>query len=125
MIGVLNAMRDVIQIDVGGRGLKRDPNRNLVNACPHDFGAACRSFQRVANPTVAVVTGFLIPTANPPRGETDGPLGALFLARALTPLGIPVALATDPFCIPSLRVGLEACGLTEVVKLVELPPWPD
>ena len=91
----LNTIRDLIQEDVGKRGLRTDPSRNLITACPGDFGAACRSVAEADQPAVAIVTGFYIPTGNPPTAETDGPLGALFLARALTPLGIRVALLTD------------------------------
>src|SRR5207249_4738871 len=67
-------------------------------------------------------TGFFIPTAQPPAGETDGPLGALFLARALIPLGIRVILVTDAFCERALQAGLSACGLIQVVPLLTLPP---
>jgi hypothetical protein len=66
------------------------------------------------------VTGFYIPHANPPAAETDGPLGALFLARALTPLGIRVALLIEPFGIRALEVGLDACGLSGDVKVLNL-----
>ncbi len=52
----------------------------------------------------------------PACGETDGPLGALFLARALTPLGIRVALITDAFCKAALQAGLEACGLRDASR---------
>jgi D-glutamate cyclase len=123
----LNAIRDVIQLDVGKRGLRSDPARNLINACPADFADACRSIAEPAQAAVAIVTGFYIPTADPPAAETDGPLGALFLARALTPLGIRVALLTDSYCKNALAEGLRACGLEKSVQLLALPgpegPW--
>jgi hypothetical protein len=68
------------------------------------------------------VTGFYIADADPPAGETDGPLGALFLARALTPLGISVSFETDSFCKRALQAGLKACGLDESVKVLTMPP---
>ena len=71
---------------------------------------------------MCVVTGFFIAHADPPCGETDGPLGALFLARALTPLGIRVALITDAFCKNALQVGLETSGLRDASLLGVLPP---
>jgi hypothetical protein len=117
----LEAIRGVIQEDVGGRGLRTDPAANLVTACRDDFAAACRSVAETPGASVGVVTGFFIPHAEPPCGETDGPLGALFLARALVPLGVRVVLATDPFCAAALRAGLEASGLRERVPLVVLP----
>jgi hypothetical protein len=117
---VLEQIRDLIQLDVRERGLRTDPTENLITACAGDFTDACRSLAKTPNPTLGIVTGFLIPHAQPPSGETDGPLGALFLARALVPLGMKVVLATDPFCMAALEAGLEACGLKNTVGLVEL-----
>ena len=118
---ILAELRDFIQDDVGKRGLRTDPERNLINAYPGDFRAACHSLAKHPAPGLAVVTGFFIPTATPPAGETDGPLGALFLARALVPLGIPVVLVTDDFCVRSLEAGLAECGLRKLVPVVTLP----
>lgn len=105
----LNRLRDVIQADVGNRGLCTDPERNLINACPDDFANACQSLARATRGRLVAVTGFYIPSSTPPAGETDGPLGALFLARALPSLGIEVVLATDEFCMSALRAGLRMC----------------
>jgi len=121
----LNKMRDIIQEDVGRRGLRTDPVDNLITACPDDFRLACHSLADAAQPSLAIVTGFFIPTASPPSGETDGPLGALFLARALVPLGIHVVLVTDAFCATALQVGLEACGLAKQVALITLPSYAE
>jgi hypothetical protein len=118
---MLDAICGIIQEDVGNRGLRSDPARNLITETAGDFQAACRSIVATAHAAMAVATGFYIPHVRPPCGETDGPLGALFLARALTRLGIPVALATDAFCVAALRAGLEACDLAEAVPLVTLP----
>jgi hypothetical protein len=112
----------VIQQDVGKRGLRTDPAANLITATAGDFQAACRSLAGTPNAAVAIVTGFYIPNAQPPCGETDGPLGTLFLARALISLGIRVLLATDPFGMEALRAGLEACELEMHVPLILLPP---
>lgn len=118
---VLTALRDLIQVDVGGRGLRADPADNLVTAFPDDFAAACHGIANAAAPVLGIVTGFLIPHATPPCGETDGPLGALYLARALVPLGIKVVLATDDFCVRALEAGIAACGLRKDVPVVCLP----
>jgi hypothetical protein len=117
----LQAICDVIQEDVVGRGLRSHPTSNLVTATAGHFQATCRSLAHADNPVLVIVTGFIIPTAEPPRGETDGPLGALFLARALPPLGIRVVLASDSWCVPALRAGLAACGLQMAVPVVTLP----
>jgi hypothetical protein len=118
---LLDAIRDVIQQDVNNRGLAHDPHDNLFTACPGDLEAACRSIAGNPHAALAIVTGFYIAHANPPCGETDGPLGAIFLARALTPLGVKVALVTDSFCRRALEVGLKACGLSGTVPIATLP----
>src|SRR5262245_25354797 len=104
---VLRALRDVVQEDAGKRGLRTDPQDNLVTACAGDFAAACRSIAATAEPRLLIVTGFFIAHAEPPCAETDGPPGALFLARALAPLGVEVTLATDGSAAEALRAGLE------------------
>lgn len=119
---VLGAIRELIQEDVGNRGLATVPGDNLLSARPDDFKEACRSLARSKRACMGVVTGFYIPHAHPPAAETDGPLGALFLARALVPLGVRVVLTSDPCCTPALRAGVEACGLREAVPVVELLP---
>jgi len=118
---VLNTLRDLIQTDVGGRGLRSDPAYNLITTCPGDFAAACRSLAQTPHAKLLIVTGFTIPDAKPPCSETDGPLGALHLARALVPLGVEVQIATDGTCKLALQAGLEMCHLQDAVKLIELP----
>lgn len=119
----LDAICEVIQEDVGRRGLRTDRAANLITATEGDFQNACRAIAKSTNPAIAIVTGFFIPHAEPPCGETDGPLGALFLARALIPLGMRIVLATDEFCIRALEVGLAECGLQTQVALVTLPSY--
>jgi hypothetical protein len=119
---LLDRIQELIQHDVGNRGLRTDPKANLITACARDFRAACRSLADTPDATVAIVTGFFIPHAEPPSGETDGPLGAVFLARALVPLGIRVVLVTDAFCTRAMQVGLTACGLARSVAIISLPP---
>lgn len=121
----LTQLRDIIQEDIGKRGLRTDPERNLVNACPDDFANACKSLAEHPQPSLAVVTGFFIPTATPPAGETDGPLGALFLARALVPLGIGLVLVTDDYCVRSLEAGLAECRLQVPVVALPTPAQAD
>ncbi len=117
----LQAICDLIQEDTGNRGLRADPADNLITRTAGDFEAACRSIAAAEKPALAVVTGFYIAHADPPCGETDGPLGALFLARALAPLGWSITLATDPSCEPALEAGVKACGLKSV-SVLALPP---
>ena len=119
---LLREIRDLIQRDMNRRGLATDPAANLINACPDDFAAACRSIAETPNPSLIIVTGFYIADGEPPAGETDGPLGALFLARALAPMGLRVAVYTDQFCRQALQAGVDACGLHPFVPVHVLPP---
>ena len=117
----LQQLRDAIQVDVGNRGLARDPADNLFTACADDFAAACRSIAEHPAPRVGIVTGFMIPSVDPPTGETDGPPGALFVARAFTRLGIPCVLMSDRSGYDALWAGLEFLQLSQAVTLVDLP----
>jgi hypothetical protein len=72
----------------------------------------------------------MIPSVEPPTGETDGPLRALFLARAFHHLGIPCVLASDEAGLVALTAGVRASGLAELIEVVYLPegtsvPDPD
>jgi hypothetical protein len=116
----LAALQACFQKDVNGRGLDTDPT-SLFQAAASDFSAACRSLADAPGPRLAIVTGFYIPHGQPPAAETDGPLGALFLARALTPLGISVVLVTDAFARAALELGLALTGLRKQVPVVTLP----
>jgi hypothetical protein len=118
----LTAILEIVQEDVNDRGLRTDPADNLITRTNGDFQGACRSIAQTAQPVVFIVTGFFIAHAQPPCGETDGPLGAVFLARALLPLGAKVALVTDSFCAPALKAGLAACGLESTCPVLTLPP---
>jgi hypothetical protein len=122
--GRLETIRALIQEDVCGRGLRKQPSGNLIDSCPDDFAAACRSIAETPNAVVGIVTGFFIADADPPCGETDGPLGAIFLARALVPLGIEVHLITDRFCKKALIAGLTHCRLENRVSVLTLSPHP-
>ena len=118
---LLDSIQAIIQEDVGARGLRADPIENLVNSCPHDFQDAARSLTAMDEGTLGILTGFYIPYAKPPCGETDGPLGAVFLARALIPLGYRIVIYTDGFCVNALNAGLKVGGLTANVRVAELP----
>jgi hypothetical protein len=118
----LMAIRDIIQFDIGGRGLARDPEWNLINAFPDDFAKACRSIAEHPAPSVAIVTGFWIADAE--CGETDGPLGAVYLARAFASVGIKSLIITDSFCTKSIAVGL-AAGEPSTSAIVLQMPVPE
>jgi hypothetical protein len=120
----LTAIRDLIQQDVGNRGLARDPERNLINACPDDFANACMSIADEPEPYITVVTGFFIPNADPPAFETDGPLGALFLARVFHYFGIAVLLRAEPRLCRVMGRVLTDSGINPRSHLYPLLPHP-
>jgi len=99
----LAAILAAIQTDPGNRGLAE-----LFAYCPGDFAAACRSIAEHPAPSLDVMTGFLIPSVDPPRFETDGPLGALFLLAALHKLRIPIGLNADEGCLAAMAGGMKA-----------------
>jgi hypothetical protein len=109
----LAAILAAVQTDPGNRGLGRDPEDNLFTATAGDFAAACRSIAEHARPALSVVTGFFIPTANPPAMETDGPLGAVFLVRGMGGLGIDAAIVSDASCENAVLAGLKQAGQQE------------
>jgi hypothetical protein len=120
---LLREILEVVQQDVGHRGLAKDPVANLFNACPDDFIEACKSLADRKDAHLGVVTGFWIPAAQ--CGETDGPLGAVYLARTLPELGIPVVLFSDPFCRRALDAGLDPGGCLKRTLVWDVPERPD
>ncbi len=82
----LAAILSAVQHDPGNRGLAHIPHDNLFTHTTHDFAAACQSLANSSPLSVRICTGFFIPTGNPPAFETDGPLGALLLYRAILEL---------------------------------------
>ncbi|OUM99302.1 MAG: hypothetical protein BAA04_04060 [Firmicutes bacterium ZCTH02-B6] len=90
-VGLARSVETLISSDVNGRG-----SRHLV--VPGDLLGAAQAL--LAAESVAIVTGFFIPAAG--AAETDGPPGAIILARALARLGKPVVLVTDALCRPVL-----------------------
>lgn len=81
----------VIQKDPGARGVAHFYTTALVDSV--------ETLRRANH--VAILTGFFIPSARQP--ETDGPLGALFLAKALMACGKKVTIITDSFCLPAIQ----------------------
>ncbi|MDR1885868.1 MAG: DUF4392 domain-containing protein [Synergistaceae bacterium] len=60
---------------------------------------------------IAVISGFYIPSARAP--ETDGPPGAVVLARALSLLGRDVEVWTDSLCHDCFRACGSSIGFSE------------
>ena len=107
----LRRIRDVIQQDIGNRGLARDPQHNLINACPDDFEDACGVIAATPKPSLLMVTGFHIATASPPASETDGPLGVFFFARALADEDFRIRILADGTATNAIDACLTYLGL--------------
>jgi hypothetical protein len=122
----LAAILAAVQTDPGNRGLASDPHDNLFTATKGDFEAACRSFVEHPEAALDITTGFFIPSATPPAFETDGPLGACFLLRALEPLGYQCGISSWKAITRALVAALwQKCGLaTEEIEFRDGTPEP-
>lgn len=110
----LAAILAAVQTDPGNRGLARDPHDNLLTATAGDFEAACLSIAEHRSPIVALTTGFYIPSATPPAFETDGPLGVVFLQRALLGCNILTLPYSEGAVDQTMRPAREMCELPVV-----------
>ncbi len=97
-----DSLEAIIHADPGGRGVAayRHEGRFLGAG---DLRRAVESLALARS--VGIVTGFCIATAEPPAAETDGPPGALVLARVLLDLGVDVTLLSDAYGLPLLEAG--------------------
>jgi D-glutamate cyclase len=94
-----------------------DVGRNAGALFAHADGglwSAARSLTAIVRPHVGFVTGFFIPTAEPPAAETDGPLGVALLVRGLRTAGVPCRLATDELCRSACAAALAGAGVRDV-----------
>lgn len=106
----LAAILAAVQTDPANRGLQRDPHDNLFTATRGDFAAACHSIATPHQPHLVITTGFYIPFAPQPAYETDGPLGTVFLLRALAALGGSATLWVEPELATLLHRGWTHAG---------------
>jgi hypothetical protein len=95
--------------------IRRDPAQRGLIGTEREFGPLCPGHLAAAAAELAVnarsvgiVTGFFIPRGQPPAAETDGPLGALFLAAILERLGVEVHVITDDRCHTALLAAARA-----------------
>lgn len=113
-----HAIETLIRNDPGGRGLTTFIYQDEWLAKGGLEAAAHSLASRAAR--VAIATGFAIVGHGAPAAETDGPPGALYLARALDALGIESILISDCHAMPLLRAGVEHWSLDRV-ELLEFP----
>ena len=117
---VLDRLYALVAQDPGGRGLARQADQSLFSACQSDFADACRALASLQQASVVIVTGFYIPRSG--CAETDGPPGAIVLARMLVRCGHRVILAGEQFVLEPLTVALEILGRPAGIALQALSP---
>lgn len=88
----------IMQLDIGARGIQSVEHENLCS-CTADqlYRAASAIASLSAGSTIGILTGFYIPHGTPPAPESDGPPGAISLARGLNQLGYKTLLLTDEY----------------------------
>ena len=106
-----------------------DKIARLESICSRDVGRGIDSLAKVAKggllgasrsiaehpcPSVAIITGFFMPYGNPPRPETDGPIGCALLAASLFEVGIPVRIVTDSLCFQTVKTAVIAAGYNDI-----------
>jgi D-glutamate cyclase len=74
---------------------------------------ATEALAATPSPRIGLITGFFVPTGNPPAAETDGPAGAALMAAGFARSGLICCLATDTICQSACRAALDAAGATE------------
>jgi len=98
----------------------------LMAATRGHLQRATQAIAAVTQPTIGIITGFFVPTLDPPMAETDGPVGAAHLAAGFANSGWSVRLATDSPCagavIAALRGAGEAFGPRLGLDVVETGP---
>ena len=96
---IISKMEEIVQRDEGKRGI-----REIIPSSPELLNAA---HAMIAAKNIANITGFPCLLDYTPPTETDGPLGALAIAKSLVALGKKVRVLTDE-CNEEV---LLACGL--------------
>src|SRR5271165_1039909 len=99
------------------RLIQTDVGRNIGPLCEAARGglwSAASALAAAQYCRVGLITGFYVPTGSPPAAETDGPVGAALLARALAAVGIPCRVATDEPCGGACVAALAGAGAPDV-----------
>ncbi|MFQ5731137.1 MAG: glutamate cyclase domain-containing protein [Planctomycetaceae bacterium] len=118
----LQQFERTIRRDPAGRGLiATEPQHGPL--CEGHLASAARDLAERGG-RVGIVTGFYIPHAEVPAAETDGPPGAVLLARVLNALGMKAGIITDGFCAPAVKAAADFVDLPpESVRVVEVADY--
>jgi hypothetical protein len=116
------ALESLIHIDPAGRGLASFVAAKPESSNRLDAGQLRAAANHLATSAAAVgiVTGFCAIANDQVTAETDGPPGALLLARVLSAAGADVCLISDAYGVPLLRAGCEVSPLPRP-SIVEFP----
>ena len=85
-----NELEEIVQVDHGNRGIA-----HLIQALDGCSLARAAKLLSVNRKTVGILTGFPCNVDYSPPTETDGPAGALAIAKALHAIGSQVVVLTD------------------------------
>jgi D-glutamate cyclase len=104
----IDQIERLIHVDVG-RNISA-----LFEAARGGLRSAASALLNARSGRVGLITGFYVPQGTPPAAETDGPVGAASLAKALASAGIPCRLATDEPCRGACAAALAGAGAPDV-----------
>jgi len=94
--------------------IHQEVGRNIDGLFAASKGGLWQAASAVAeapHPSIGIITGFYVPLGTPPAAETDGPVGASMLARALTAVGIPCRVVTDEPCRATCAAALRGTNM--------------
>jgi D-glutamate cyclase len=105
---LVDQIERLIHVDVG-RNISA-----LFDAARGGLWGAASALVSARSGRVGLITGFYVPQGTPPAAETDGPVGAALLAKALAAVGIPCRVATDEPCHGACAAALAGAGALDV-----------
>jgi hypothetical protein len=105
---LVDRIERLIHVDVG-RNISA-----LFDAARGGLWGAASALLNARSGSVGLITGFYVPQGTPPAAETDGPVGAALLAKALTSVGVPCRVATDEPCRGACAAALAGAGAPDV-----------
>jgi hypothetical protein len=108
MQALIDQIETLIQRDVG-RGMEA-----VFQATRGGLWSAASALAASPAPRIGLITGFFVPSAEPPAAETDGPAGAALMARGFVQSGLSCRLATDTICQSACHAALDAAGAGSV-----------
>lgn len=116
-------LESLVRFDPAGRGLATACDARGLPLCSGSLQHAAEHLA-LRGHRVLIVTGFAVVVKDRVTAETDGLLGALFLASMLQAAGLEIKLASDRYAADILRAGSELIGLPRAA-VIEFPQAAD